>query len=205
MDTDEYSWIYLFFIALHGILTLFAPALLYCGYIVWVDSRDWCDQIHEGCFTDIRTIIALPQYQWGVPEGYELNWLVTDHPHDDVIKWKYFPRYWSFVRGIHRSPVNSPHKGQWRGALMLSLICVAINGCVNSREAGNMRRYRAHYDVTVMQSRCRRRKRLNRKLSFFLQSIQVRYPPLRVWWEYWLTNIPSEFHVSEPLLSCMGR
>ena len=32
--------------------------------------------------------------------------------HDDVIKWKQFPRYWSFVRGINRSPVNSPHKGQ---------------------------------------------------------------------------------------------
>ena len=32
--------------------------------------------------------------------------------HDDVIKWKNFPRYWPFVRGIHRSPVNSPHKGQ---------------------------------------------------------------------------------------------
>ena len=44
--------------------------------------------------------------------------------HDDVIKWKYFPRYWSFVRGIHRPPVNSPHKGQWRGALMFSLIYV---------------------------------------------------------------------------------
>ena len=32
--------------------------------------------------------------------------------HDDVIKWKYFPRYWPFVRGIHRSPVNSPHNGE---------------------------------------------------------------------------------------------
>ena len=48
--------------------------------------------------------------------------------HDDVIKWKHFPRYLSFVRGIHRSPVNSPHKGQWRGALMFSLICARING-----------------------------------------------------------------------------
>ena len=28
--------------------------------------------------------------------------------HDDVIKWKHFPRYWPFVRGIHRSPVNFP-------------------------------------------------------------------------------------------------
>ena len=37
--------------------------------------------------------------------------------HDDVIKWKHIPRYWPFVRGIHRSPVNSPHQGQWRGAI----------------------------------------------------------------------------------------
>ena len=36
--------------------------------------------------------------------------------HDDVIKWKHLPRYWPFVRGIHRSPVNSSHKGQWRVA-----------------------------------------------------------------------------------------
>ena len=42
--------------------------------------------------------------------------------HDDVIKWKLFPRYWPFVRGIRRSLVNSPHKGQWRGAVIFSLI-----------------------------------------------------------------------------------
>ena len=70
--------------------------------------------------------------------------------HDDVIKWKHFPRYWPFVRGIHRSPVNTPHKGQWRGALMFTLICARINGWVNNREAGDLRRYRAHYDVIVM-------------------------------------------------------
>ena len=70
--------------------------------------------------------------------------------HDDVIKWKHFPCYWPFVRGIHRSPVNSPHKGQWRGALMSSLICVWINDWVNNRVAGDLRRYRAHNDVIVM-------------------------------------------------------
>ena len=70
--------------------------------------------------------------------------------HDDVIKWKHFPRYWPFVRGIHRSPVNSPHKGQWRGALMFSLISTRLNGWVNNDEAGDLRWYRAHYDVTVM-------------------------------------------------------
>ena len=70
--------------------------------------------------------------------------------HDDVIKWKHFSRYWPFVRGIHRSPVNSPHKSQWRGALMFSLICVWINGGVNNREAGDLRHYRAHHDVIIM-------------------------------------------------------
>ena len=61
-----------------------------------------------------------------------------------------FPHYWPFVRGIHRSSLNSPHKGQWRGALMFSLICAWSNGWVNTREAGDLRRYRAHYDVVVM-------------------------------------------------------
>ena len=70
--------------------------------------------------------------------------------HDDVIKWEHFPCYWPFVRGIHRSPVNSPHKGQWRGALMFSLICVWINGLVNNLEAGDLSRHRAHYDVIIM-------------------------------------------------------
>ena len=62
-----------------------------------------------------------------------------------------FPRYWPFVRGIHRSPVNSPHKGQWRGALMFSLICARINGRVNNGGTGDLRRHRAHCDVTVMR------------------------------------------------------
>ena len=55
--------------------------------------------------------------------------------------------------GIHRSPANSLHKGQWRGALVFSLVCVWINGWVNNREAGDLRRHRTHYDVIVMQ-RC---------------------------------------------------
>ena len=51
-----------------------------------------------------------------------------------------FPRYWPFVWGIHRWPVT----------LMFSLICAWINGWVNNREAGDLRRHRAHYDVIVM-------------------------------------------------------
>ena len=70
--------------------------------------------------------------------------------HEDVIKWKHFPRYWHFVRGIHWIPVNSSHKGQWRGLLIFSLICAWANGWVNNRDAGVLTRHRAHYDVTGM-------------------------------------------------------
>ena len=86
------------------------------------------------------------------------NGLVPDSPpspepnHDDVIKWKHFPRYWPFVRGIHRLPVDSPKKGQSRGALIFSLICAPTNGWKNNRDAGDLRRYNAHYDVMVMDS-----------------------------------------------------
>ena len=41
-------------------------------------------------------------------------------------------------------------KGQWRGALFFSLICVWINVWVNNREAGDLRRYRAPYELIVM-------------------------------------------------------
>ena len=64
---------------------------------------------------------------------------------DDVIKWKPFPRYWPFVRGIHQSPVHSTHKGQWHGALM---VCKCAR--TNSPDAGDLRRHGAHCDITVM-------------------------------------------------------
>ena len=63
-----------------------------------------------------------------------------------------FSRYWTFVRGIHRWhrwPVNSPHIDQWRGAL----ICPWVHGWVNNHEAGDLKRHRAHCDITVMPFR----------------------------------------------------
>ena len=51
---------------------------------------------------------------------------------------------------MHLSWVNSPHKGQWRGALMFSLIFAWTNSWLNNRDAGDLRRHRAHYDVTVI-------------------------------------------------------
>ena len=66
---------------------------------------------------------------------------------DDVIKWKHFPRYWSYVRGIHR----------WMPVLMASntelscfFICARINDWENNDDAGDLRRHRTHYDVIVL-------------------------------------------------------
>ena len=56
----------------------------------------------------------------------------------------------ALCEGNPRSSVDSPHKGQWRGALMFSLICAWTNGWANKREAGDLRRHCSHYDVTVM-------------------------------------------------------
>ena len=86
------------------------------------------------------------------------NWLLVGRlsviwqRYDGIMKWKHFPRYWPFVRGIHQSPVNIPHKGQWRGALIFSLICAWINAWVNNREAGYLGRHRAHYDMFAMKN-----------------------------------------------------
>ena len=75
--------------------------------------------IHENAFeVVIREMVAICP---GKDELIALHWPEKTSfkmAHDDVIKWKHFPRYWPFVWGIHRSPVNSLHKGQWRGALM---------------------------------------------------------------------------------------
>ena len=62
----------------------------------------------------------------------------------------HFPRYGPFVRGIHRSPVNSPHKGQWHVALVFSLICIWTNSWVNNWDVGDLRHHHTHYDVIVM-------------------------------------------------------
>ena len=78
------------------------------------------------------------------------NFVAYSTSHDNVIKWKEFLRYWPFVQGIHWSPVNSTHKGQWRRALMFSLVGGWTNSWVNNRGAIDLRHHHAHHNVTVM-------------------------------------------------------
>ena len=70
-----------------------------------------------------------------------------------VMTLKHVPMMTSSNGNIFR--VTGPLCGEftghrWHGAFMFSLICVWINGWENNHEAGNLGRYRAHYDVTVM-------------------------------------------------------
>ena len=64
--------------------------------------------------------------------------------HNDGHQMEIFSASLAFVREIHQSPVGSPHKCQWHGALMFSLICAWTNGWANSRDASDLRRHRAH-------------------------------------------------------------
>ena len=133
-------------------------------------------------------ILALCRSWSWMPSFYSLC-----NPHDDVIKWKHFPRNWPFVREIHRSPVNFPHKGQWRGALMFSLIYAWINDWVNNREAGDLRRHHGHYDVIIM---------------LWLRYLQTWYPihvilhESEISWESFSVLISS--YVGNPLIISLG-
>ena len=88
----------------------------------------------------------------GMWEYKVMSWTCFVAKYDDVIKWKHFPRYWPIVRGIHRSPMDSPHKSPRRRALMLSLLCTWTNGSASNRNPGGLRRHCAHYDVIVMKA-----------------------------------------------------
>ena len=86
----------------------------------------WCQPddkpLYETMVVSLLTRICVNRPQWVKIFNISLK-LCTRFAlwHDDVIKWKHFPRYWPFVRGIHRWPVNSQHKGQWRGAMIFDL------------------------------------------------------------------------------------
>ena len=73
------------------------------------------------------------------------DWLGTWWRH----QMETFSALLAFCEGNHRSPMDPPHRGQCRGALMFSLICAWTNGWANNRDAGDLRRNRAHYYVTV--------------------------------------------------------
>ena len=118
-------------------------------------SADFHDSQRHAKFPDIHVycVHCLNKKILGLRWVSTIHLYLVIHFHtsiwDDMI-WKHFPRYWPFVSGIHRSPVYSPHKAQWRGALIVSLICAWTNGWTNHWDVGGLRRHSARYAVTVM-------------------------------------------------------
>ena len=91
-----------------------------------------------------------------------------------------------------RSPVNSPHKGQWLGTVMFSLICAWTDDWVNNRDAGAFRHHCAHYDVTVACN-------LKFLISKFIWRINVliifyKNQVIATRYHRWLVNIGSGNH-----------
>ena len=72
--------------------------------------------MNRGLFNRPFIITVIHTYIYIHTKWYAYVTVRCKQTHDDVIKWNHFPRKWSFVRRIHRSPVKSPHKGRWRGA-----------------------------------------------------------------------------------------
>ena len=126
----------------HGLNVWKLMSVSKCG-LACVDPQD-----RDVCRAGVRHSLVLSTHRMGHWRHLNLKWNWMDH--DDFIKWKHVPRNWPFVREIHRSPVNFPHTGQWRGALMFSVIYAWINDWVNNREAGDLRHQHGHYDVIVM-------------------------------------------------------
>ena len=74
---------------------------------------------HHGGSLHLKDSISLLMVTWRREErGHQHPWhyLMTSSNRDN------FRGTGPFLRGIYRSQVNSPHKGQWRRALMFSLI-----------------------------------------------------------------------------------
>ena len=92
-----------------------------CEFIILIArSSSWLKNILEMYVIYIWIVFAYcPQdrvyhasYYILLVTGVAAMRLQLQKGHFDVIKWKLFPRYWPFVRGIHRSPVHSPTKAR---------------------------------------------------------------------------------------------
>ena len=166
--------------------------------LIHVDPRVFPIWTYPLIQSDFLTSQSCTTYYMSHDNNNAENW--SDH--DGIIKWKHFPCYWPFVWGIHQSPVNSPHKGQWHGGLMFSLICTWIISWVNNHEAGDLRCHRTHYDISVMywtHRKCPKPGPLGQTMEYNCEYFGGYYPCYikdwlyKVW--YWY-SIPSKNRIT---------
>ena len=130
----------------HKTLTVYQTFICLMGFIY---SIQICEISHQSfgpscrkCLTCLMIFMNTVAWWAGAAAG---NGWIT---HDDVIKWKHFPRYWPFMRGIHRSPAQRPVKQSFDAFFDLHL-----NKRLSKQSWGWW--FETHYDVIVMISRIR--------------------------------------------------
>ena len=113
---------------------------------------------HFSGFTPCVVYNPISHYRDG-PVSYRECTICT-HSGDGFTWWRHQMETFSALLAICAG--NSPVTGifpaaqsQWRRALIYSLICARINGWVDNGEPGDLRRHRAHNDVTVMGPTCK--------------------------------------------------
>ena len=136
--------------------------LIYCtwGAERFAHSAERCISVHWD--QDKVSIYGWARFQSMRETSSVMNWEIAwpyykgDLYASALPWWRHQMETFSALLAIcaGNSPVTGefPSQSQWRGALMFSLICAWINGWANNREAGDLRRHRAHYDVIVMAS-----------------------------------------------------
>ena len=117
--------------------------LIYPYHSQLVCWRSHCPSVCEVILKDMNKMFC-PKPQKGMAR---IMCKIRGIYHDDVIKWKHFPRYWPFVR---ESTVGFPSQRPVTRGIDISLICAWANAWVNNRDPGDLRRHGAHYDVTVL-------------------------------------------------------
>ena len=97
----------------------------------WLNDWNFADDIYIFIFLNVKFVFVSNVTEVCFHSRIVNYSALEEVMHDDVSKWKHFPRHWPFVRVIHRSPVNSPHKGQWHGAL--NFFHLALNKRLNKQ------------------------------------------------------------------------
>ena len=103
-------------------------------------NNKWCTPLMSP-FTPTRTSVSVTPLYWFYNSHRNPKWNTVILNWGSRISWwrhqmETFSALLAICAAINR-------------ALMFSFICAWIKGWINNREAGNLRRHRAHYDVTV--------------------------------------------------------
>ena len=154
-----------------------------CLMVLWYENQLQC------CLSSMLIMSICTGTPGGVcPDMFYVKQLRCTKIHDDVMKWKHFPRYWPLMRGIHRSPVDSPHKGQWCRASMFSLICAWTNGWLETPSRSLCRHCNVQSARWVESHWCHNKSILNNLFVIvFMLSLTIKFITI------WTNNLTMYF------------